>query len=68
MIFFWGSTDQPIQLQQLINWIKFLKDEGPELEIFALVHDKSGWEKEVMAITKKVMKPLEGYIEKKTAT
>lgn len=68
LIFFWGSTDQPIQLQQLINWIKFLKDEGPELEIFALVHDKSGWEKEVMAITKKVMKPLEGYIEKKTAT
>lgn len=32
VFFLGGSTDQPIPLQQLINWIKFLKDEGPELE------------------------------------
>lgn len=66
-LFFWDQLINPSpstthQLDQILaGW-------GAWIGIFALVHDKSGWEKEVMAITEKVMKPLEGYIEKNTAT
>ena len=69
--FFWfflginWSTHPPSTTHQLDQ---ILEGWGAWIGIFALVHDKSGWEKEVMAITEKVMKPLEGYIEKKLLT